>query len=226
MSKMSITDAAEYFGVSKEAIHNRIRRGSLKSVVEDGIKLVIIEQGAKTTPTPRATIQAKAAAHALHNDRYYKFLEEQNAKLQSRVEVLESETRTLRDQKEQMLIEERQKIEEIYKEKDEQLKNILNTLSKQFMLNMPQPANEEIEHENIDVEIEESTEEVVDTIDDIVISQPISLKKYLKTHNFSEKKRLKAQKRFEKLAKKDERVIIIGKKYYLDVEKYDYSDLI
>gem|GEM_PF-4791176 len=28
--KMSVNDAAEHFGVSKEAIHNRIRRGSLE----------------------------------------------------------------------------------------------------------------------------------------------------------------------------------------------------
>jgi len=223
MSKMSIADAAAYFGVSKEAIHNRIRRGSLESVVEEGVKLVIIEKGAKVTPTPRAASGVKAT-QALHNDRYYKFLEEQNTKLQSRVETLETETRTLRDQKEQMLIEERQRIEDIYKEKDEQLKNILNTLSAQFMLNMPQVDNNKIEHENIDVEIEEKDD--VKILEEVSSSKPISLKKFLKNSELSEKKRLKVQKRFEKLAKKDDRVIIIGKKYYLDVEKYDYSDLI
>jgi predicted DNA-binding protein YlxM (UPF0122 family) len=36
MKKMTIADAAEYFNVSKEAIHNRIRRGSLDCIVETG----------------------------------------------------------------------------------------------------------------------------------------------------------------------------------------------
>lgn len=118
MSKMNINDAAAFFGVSKEAIHNRIRRGSLESVMEDGVKLVIVDETSSKKVSPRVSI-AKAT---LSDERYYKLLEEQNTKLQSRVEILEGETRSLRDQKEQMLIEERIKIENIYKEKDEQLK--------------------------------------------------------------------------------------------------------
>ena len=43
MSKLTVADAAIKLGVSKEAIHNRIRRGSLESVVENDVKLVIID---------------------------------------------------------------------------------------------------------------------------------------------------------------------------------------
>jgi len=208
MSKMSVSDAAAYFGVSKEAIHNRIRRGSLEVIVENGIKMVIIST--KMTPVKRkARVSARSSAH---DDRYYKLLEEQNAKLQSRVELLEGETRTLRDQKELMLIEERKKIENIYKEKDEQLKNILSTLSSQFMLSAP----ESVQEETLEVEIEENDGE----------NSLISLKKYLKTTSFSEKKREKIKEKFKKRAKKDERIIIVGSKCYLDPAKYDYSDLI
>ena len=125
MSKMSIADAAEHFGVSREAIHNRIRRGSLESVVEEGVKLVLVE----ANKTNRVTNRSVANKTQPTDARYFKLLEEQNAKLQERVEKLESETRSLRDQKEQMLIEERLKIEQIYKDKDEQLKNILTSIS-------------------------------------------------------------------------------------------------
>ena len=118
MKKMSVADAAVYFGVSREAIHNRIRRGSLKSVIEGDVKLVLVDE-TKTKKTP----QKRVVKSSSNDERYYKLLEAQNEKLQARVEKLENETRTLRDQKEQMLIEERQKIERIYKEKDEQLKN-------------------------------------------------------------------------------------------------------
>jgi len=213
---MSVSEAAEHFGVSKEAIHNRIRRGSLKSVVEKGVKMVVVDDS-EQKQTPKRTTQTRKSA--VSNDRYHKFLEEQNAKLQSRVDTLESETRTLRDQKEQMLIEEREKIERIYKEKDEQLKNILSSISSQFMLNAPAEVESEvIEEETLEVEAEPAIVEE---------SEVISLKKYLKQNKFSDKKAQKIKKRFKKSVKdNDERIIVIGSKYYLDILKYDYSDLV
>ena len=158
MSKMSIADAAEHFGVSREAIHNRIRRGSLESVVEDGLKLVIVEAGKPKRATSRTTASKTQPA----DTRYFKLLEEQNAKLQEKIEKLEDETRSLRDQKEQMLIEERLKIEQIYRDKDEQLKNILTSISSQFMLTMPQEKDSKpkVEDEALEAEIE--SEEPVD----------------------------------------------------------------
>lgn len=42
--KLLVKDAAKYLNISKEAIYNRIRRGSLKSIKEDNKTYVIIEQ--------------------------------------------------------------------------------------------------------------------------------------------------------------------------------------
>lgn len=207
MPKLTIMDAAQKLGVSKEAIHNRIRRGSLESVIEDGIKYVLLDESAQAKPTPKART-TKSTSQG--DERYYKFLEEQNSKLQSRVEFLEGETRTLREQKELMLIQEREKIEEIYKQKDEQLKNILSAISSKFMLEAPVMPSAEIE--SVDAEIEEP--------------KLISLKKYLKKKNYPEKKIKKIKAKFEKLSKKEERIICIDKKYYLDLQNFDYSDLI
>ena len=179
MKKLCVVDAAEYFGISKEAIHNRIRRGSLETVIEDEQKMIIINSDAK----PKTTRSSTRVNSKTPNNRYYKLLEEQNATLQTRVTILEDETRTLRDQKELMLIDERKKIEQIYRDKDEQLKNVLNTLSKQFMLNAPLEAQEE----TVEVEMVEETEEK---------SRPLSLKKYLKTTKFSEKKVAKIKAKF------------------------------
>jgi len=208
MSKMSVADAAEYFGVSREAIHNRIRRGSLKCELVDGIKLVVVDKNVKAAP--RTQIKRVASTS---NDKYYKLLEEQNAKLQNRVEKLEDETRSLRDQKEQMLIDERVKIEQIYRDKDEQLKSVLTTFKEQFMLSAPQKN----EQEPLEVEIQEEPLEEEHEI--------ISLKKYLKEQKYSDKKCKKIRKHFDKRAKKDNRIVIVGKKYYLDLAKYDYRDL-
>jgi len=209
MKKMNVNDAAVYFGISKEAIHNRIRRGSLESIMEEGIKMVMIDTTAKTKTT-RTSLRTQTS---LTSDRYYKLLEEQNVKLQTRVDVLEGETRSLRDQKELMLIEEREKIEQIYKEKDEQLKNILATLSSQFMLTQPAPQEDPLEIET--VEIEEVQE-----------SDVISLKKFVKNLNVSDKKSQKIKTKFKKKAKTDNRITLIGDKIYVDILKYDYSDII
>jgi len=216
MLKMSISDAALKLGVSKEAIHNRIRRGSLKSVVENGVKFVVLDtqtQVQKATPQRRTTSKKVFEPDA----RYYKLLEEQNEKLQQKVEKLETQTTTLREQKEQMLIQERIRIEQIYKDKDEQLKNILNAISSKFMLNAP--TDDMIESESqelLEVEVEPKEEK----------SDLISLKKYLKDKKLSKKKTQKIKDRFKKIAKKDSRVVVVGKKCYINPVKFDYSDLI
>ena len=156
MASITILEAAEHLGVSKEAIHNRVRRGSLEVSVIDGVKYVDIDTTAKA-PTPKAKPQIRRAPTKATDDRYYKFLEDQNSQLQIKVEKLEGETRSLRDQKELMLIREREKIEQIYKEKDEQLKNFLSTLSSQFMLGAP-IQTVAVEEEHLDAEIEEDSE--------------------------------------------------------------------
>ncbi|MEA3330881.1 MAG: DNA-binding protein [Campylobacterota bacterium] len=213
MPKMSINDAAEYFGVSKEAIHNRVRRNSLQSVVENGVKLVIVD---KVAPSSRGNSRGQVKKSVVsHSDRYYKLLEEQNATLQNRVEVLEGETRLLRDQKEQMLIEERIRIEQIYRDKDEQLKNILSSFSSKFMLNTPLEEAEEVEHLEAEIEIEKEDKHKI-----------LSLKKYLKNAKISNKKSQKIKTLFKKRAKKDDRIITLKNKYYMDTLKYDYSDLL
>lgn len=206
MSKMSIADAATHFGVSREAIHNRIRRGSLSSVVEDGVKLVIVD---KTNTTATRTPTKKPSVNS--NDKYYKLLEEQNAKLQEKVEKLENETRSLRDQKEQMLIDDRIKIEQIYKDKDEQLKNILNSFKAQFMLSSPKENEEKIDSIEAEIEVEES--------------QRVSAKRYIKELQLSAKKEKKLLDKVKKIAKKDDRIIQVGKKFYLDFNQHDYNDI-
>ncbi len=64
MKKMTISDAAEYFKVSKEAIHNRIRRGSLDCIVENGVKYVAVHAEKTTT-----------AANSVSDNRYTLYIE-------------------------------------------------------------------------------------------------------------------------------------------------------
>lgn len=208
MSKLTISDAAQLLGVSKEAIHNRIRRGTLECIVENDAKFVLINENDSANISAKKPLAQKQTTQS--DDKYYKFLEEQNTKLQHRVDTLEGETRSLRDQKEQMLIDERIKIENIYKEKDEQLKNIINAISSKLLLSTSQETFEgEIEDEQ-DIDFEKS--------------RLTSLNKYLKSQDFSKKKISKIKEKFKEIAKDDSRVVTIGKKYYIDLQKYDYSD--
>ena len=215
MKKLTVAEAAEYFGVSKEAIHNRVRRGSLEVVVENGIKMVLLNPD-KVVKQTRKPTQVTAAVQ--NDERYYKLLQEQNEKLQWKIEKLEGETRILRDQKELMLINERKKIEAIYQEKDEQLKSILSSLSSQFMLLQDKRAAIVDESETVEVEIQELSNSKNKSI--------ISLKKYLKSKNYSEKKSKRVKKAFSKRVKKDERITEIDGKIYLDFSKYNYLDLL
>ncbi|WP_294964182.1 DNA-binding protein [Sulfurimonas sp.] len=215
MSKMNIADAALKLGVSKEAIHNRIRRGSLESVIEDGVKYVLLKEDGASTNKPSTKRTNTRVMHEA-DSRYYKLLEEQNERLQQKVDKLEGETKTLREQKEQILIEERIRIENIYKDKDEQLKNILNAISSKFLLNSPSAELVLESEELVEAEIE-SEEESNDLI---------SLKKYLKDTKYSDKKSQKIKDRVKKVSKKDSRIVTVGKKFYINPAKFDYSDII
>ncbi|MFA6759709.1 MAG: DNA-binding protein [Sulfuricurvum sp.] len=203
MEKLSIDEAAQKLGVSKEAIHNRIRRKSLRAVVEDGIKYVILEEDA-----PK---QASKSSGAKESDRYTNFLEEQNGKLQKRVELLEGETRALRDQKEQLHIDEKRRIEQIYRDKDLQLKSIVEAIR----LALPS--------QHIEAELSEANSTDAYMVE---TSEFISLKKWLKKRGVSEKKSKKVQKDLFLRSKDDGRIITIGKKCYIDPLKYDYSDIL
>ncbi len=210
MSKMTVAEASEYFKVSKEAIHNRIRRGTLDCVIEHGTKYVVVGE-VKSEP-----VQTSAG-----NDKYYSYIEQENAALKAKISELEGETRSLREQREQMLIDEKEKIEQIYKERDAQLKSVLQVVASKFLT-----------HQNMDAVIEEavSAEEppALDDVIDVVDEEEdmVSLKQFMKLKMYSKKRREKIKARFEKYAFDDERILIKERKMYLKPNHFDYSDLI
>lgn len=200
MKKMTIAEAAEYFGVSKEAIHNRIRRGSLECIVENGIKYVAVAS-AKTV-SPEANPET---------DRYTRYIEQENERLREKVDVLEKETTRLRDQREQMLVDERIKIEQIYKERDAQLRSVLHVVATKFLSHA---SPDEVVEEAINADVIENEGEW------------ISLKAFLKLKRIKEKEKKKIKNRFETARKKDERLSVRGEKIFLNPSRFDYSDLL
>ncbi len=213
MSKMTVAEAAEHYKVSKEAIHNRIRRGTLDCVIEHGIKYVVTGD-AKSVP-----VQNSAG-----NDKYYSYIEQENSALKAKIAELEGETRSLREQREQMLIAEKEKIEQIYKERDAQLKNVLQVVVSKFLThqNMDTVIEEAVASE--EVRYDDPADDVIDVLDEE--HDLVSLKQFLKLKMFSKKKREKIASRFAKHAEGDARIIVSDNKFYLKPNHFDYSDLI
>ncbi|MFZ5374888.1 MAG: DNA-binding protein [Campylobacterota bacterium] len=201
MKKMTIAEAAEHFGVSKEAIHNRIRRGSLTCIVENGVKFVAV-----------ASAKASPSETSIEADRYTRYIEQENERLREKVDVLEKETTRLRDQREQMLIDERVKIEQIYKERDAQLRSVLHVVATKFLSH----ANaDEVVEEAINADVIEAGEE-----------EWISLKAFLKLKRVKDKEKKKIKNRFEAAVEADDRLALREGKVFLNPSRYDYSDLL
>ncbi len=212
MSKLSVAEAADKFKVSKEAIHNRIRRGSLDCVIEHGTKYVLIDE-------PAASVKESG------DTKYYSYIEEENTQLKEKIKELEKQNLNLREQKEQMLIEEKRKIEQIYKERDEQLKQVLHTITSKFLPHMDSQQVVQRAQEVVDVEDMSASSIEVDDISNGQ-SEPISLKKFLKLKAYKPGKHQRVKNRFKRLVGVDSRIMRENGKIYIDPVKYDYRDLL
>lgn len=207
MKKMTIADAAEYFKVSKEAIHNRIRRGSLDCIVDNGVKYVAVESAKSNT-----------AVSPVSDNRYTQYIEQENERLREKVDTLEKETSRLRDQREQMLIDERVKVEQIYKERDAQLRSVLHVVATKFL-----------SHASVDAVMQEGmgSDAINADVVDTEIEEWISLKSFLKLKRIRDKEKKKIKSRFESAVEEsDERLSVRDAKIFLNPSRYDYSDLL
>ena len=202
MSKLSVAEAAERFKVSKEAIHNRIRRGSLDCVIEHGMKYVLIDEPSKKDKTEEPI-----------NDKYHTYIEEENNALKDKIKDLESQNFRLRDQKEAMLIAQKNDIEQVYKDRDEQLKQVLQTITTKFLPQQDNNTTTEVDNEEY-VDVEE------------LKAEPIRLKEFLKLKAYKPAKRERIKNRFKRLIGQEERVFKHKGKIYIDPSRYNYKDLI
>jgi len=213
MKKLTIADAAEYFKVSKEAIHNRIRRGSLDCIVENGVKYVTV-----------SSEKTNSVTNNVSDNRYTLYIESENERLREKVDVLEKETTRLRDQRELMLINERINVEQIYKERDAQLRNILNVVATKFLshvsedLVMQEAMGETVEADAINADI----------VPDIEVGEEwITLKSFLKLKRYGDNIKKNIKRRFKAAAEEgDERFIVRNEKVYLSPSLHDYSNLL
>jgi excisionase family DNA binding protein len=195
--KLTVIEMANYLGVSKEAIYNRLRRGSLQSVAEDGKKYVLLTDDMKKT----SRITKKRAPNMELNHEYIDLLKSQIEELKSQNKKLENDKENLIKEKEILLIESKEKIENIYKSRDEHIKAILT------LANMPSLDNkvniskvEEIEEVDI--------EEEIDIVDKICESYEdwVELGEFLKNKGFSKEERTSVTQKVEQMVGKNKHI--------------------
>jgi len=218
--RFTINDYSKHFKMSKEMINSKLKAKKLNYIIEDGItyivtadvsteqKQAITPKKAKVTDSVLLTNQQKQKTTVAAILSLY---QKENQQLKAKILQLEDKIDKLIDDKEQMLRDERDKIEEVYSTKDEQLKTILELINAKMMI----PQQEQIVSEipNKKIPLNES-------------SKLTELREYLKTLDIKSTQRKNIKKKFIEAYDSDIRIIQQNGKLYLDFSKYDYSDLL
>ena len=170
MSKVPVSEAAEILGVTKEAVYNRIRRGTLKTFEKDGIKYVVLD-GYEPQTAPKSAPKTSKSAKSSESKKVAKAGEfDVNEFLLSQISELK---------------EQNQNLAQIYRERDEKLRGFLS------MLERPLLARQNGEYvAPIDVEFVESKPENE--------GKWTSLAEFLKSQNLSGKSLKKTQNKIIK----------------------------
>jgi excisionase family DNA binding protein len=205
--KLTVSQMAEYLGVSKEAIYNRLRRGSLQSIIEDGKKYVLLTDSVKKEGSLPKRNQTKS-----HESEYIELLKSQIVELKEKNQKLEFDKEKLLQQIQNMLLESKEQIEKIYKERDEQLKTILT------LANIP----------TLGHKLQETTnDEPIDVLEEVEIEEDIVekickdyeewqlVKNYLKKRDFSSKTKKKIEKKLLKQIDKSPHVKIVDDELFI-----------
>ncbi len=188
--KLTVIETAELLSVSKEAIYNRIRRGTLQTVMENGIKYVIL------TDEVKKNSQVKKI-NSIANDAYIQLLRDEMKELKERNRALEADKDRLIREKETLLIESKEKIEQIYKQRDEQLKTILSLATKNIIEHKAEDKNDIVideynkKSDAIDADID--TKDALDSYSDWK-----DLRDYLKQKGYSKKQKKIIKRKFKK----------------------------
>ena len=125
---------------------------------------------------------------------------------------MEEKNSCLRDDKEKMLVLEKNKIEQIYKERDEQLKQILHSITSKFLPHVNQKEVDTVADDVVDVET--------------IKSEPVRLKEFLKLKSYKPARRQRIKNRFKRILGSDERVFRKKGKLFIDPSKFNYADLL
>lgn len=223
--RLTIDEYSKHFKMSKEMINSKLKARKLNYIIENGTTYIVVTRSSIDMQKRQEIHQEKkATSQASKNEIIPKpkptvamilaLYQRENRQLKDKIIELEAKVDRLINDKEQMLRDERDKIEQVYSAKDEQLKNVLELINKKMML-------EQQGHSILDTEVCTSDVEVPKKE-----SKLVELREYLKTLDLKSYQRKIIKRRFTSVRDSDVRVIQQNGKIFLDFSKYDYSDLL
>jgi hypothetical protein len=220
--RFSIDEYAKTFKMSKEMIHNKLKSKRLNYIIEGGVTYIIVPKTSLSEEQQREILKASEKKESASSTvspstktsigMIISLYQKENHHLKLKVKELEAKIDSLVNDKEQMLIAERNRIEDIYTAKDEQLKNILEVLSSKLMLSQNSTIH--------DVDATASNPIPLNA------SGLIELKRYLKFIGIDSEGRKTIRSRFADRYGSDIRIIQKEGEFYVDLSKYDYTDLL
>ena len=227
--RFTVDEYSKRFKMSKEMIHSRIKSKRLNYIIEEGVTYIIVPRSSlddeqrraiheetrqsrqpKPQPTP-APAKPKTTVGTI-----IALYQKENLHLKQRIKELEAKIDKLIDDKEQMLRDERDRIEKVYSNKDEQLKTILELVNTKLMLSQSTDSTVHEAEPSLEAAIDASWQQ----------SDFVELRAYLKSLELPSTTRKNIKKRFADAYGSDIRVIQQNGQFYLDFTKYDYSDLL
>ncbi len=225
--RFTIDEYSRQFKMSKEMINSKLRSKRLNYIIENGTTYIIVTRSSlnqeKREEIHQQNMQKKAqettpnvATKKTTVGMILSLYQRENAQLKQKIKELENKIDSLIDDKEQMLRDERDRIEQVYSTKDEQLKNILELINKKFLIEQKSEMVHEVSLNEVDA--------INATFDDHLSF--VELKQYLKTLDIESYQRKIIKRRFIDARENDIRIIEQNGKIYLDFAKYDYSDLL
>ncbi len=226
--RFTIEEYSNAYSISPEMVHSRLRRNRLNYIIENDTTYIVVPKhqvpyldndvSSVKYPNPEQKTQTPpVAAKKTTVATVIGLYQKENRYLKLKIEELETKIDKLIDDKEQLLKDESKRIEKVYQDKDTQLKAILELVNTKLLhdANIAPVINEQIE--NIDI-IEQKVENRSQA--------PVELKQYLRSLDIKSTQRKTIKRRFAKAYGADSRVILKSGLFYLDFDRYDYSDLL
>ena len=131
MKKVSIGEAAEILGISKEAVYNRIRRNSLRAEESGGVRYVLLDdEMQQSEPASQSSAKSPRTSGTAGTQSFIDYLIKEVAELKGKIEALQEDKDRLHKEKEEILIASKEEIKLMYKERDEKLGYFLSFFDK------------------------------------------------------------------------------------------------
>lgn len=229
--RFTIEEYAQAYSISPEMVHSRIRRNRLNYIVEDDTTFIVVPKHQVPFKEDDVSSQKQTPSQTQNNTALTQkkttvatvigLYQKENRYLKLKIEELEAKVDRLIGEKEQLLKEERERIEKVYMDKDAQLKTILELINTKLL--------QENSHQesSIDSAVISNAAEPAAAIEvQTSPKEPVELKEYLRSLELKSSSRKLIKRRFAEAFGADSRIQLKNGLFYLDFDRYDYSDLL